>query len=58
MLAIIIKDYQLCLNNKNFLFRKSTIQVEPYIQKKEKDKYFVFFFQLQLGNMNWFRVYA
>lgn len=44
MLADIIKNLKLYLNNKNFLIKKSIIQFELFIQKNKTDKFFNFFF--------------
>ncbi len=43
ILAVIIEDLKLRMNNKNPLLRKRAIQFEPYAQKSEKSEYFVLF---------------
>ncbi len=43
MLAVIIEDLKLCMNNKNLPFGKSAIRFEPCAQKSEKGEYFVLF---------------
>lgn len=43
MLAIIIEDLELHLNNKNLPLRKSVIQFKPLTQKSKASKYFSLF---------------
>lgn len=44
MIAITIEDFELRLNNKNFLMEKSVIRFKPLAQKSETGKLFDLFF--------------
>ena len=55
ILAVIIKELQLPMSNRNFLLKKSAIWFKLYIQKSEKSGCFVFFFLLRQLSINWFK---
>lgn len=44
ILAIVIKDLKLHINNKNFPMEKNVIQFELFAQKSQTNKYFNLFF--------------
>ena len=52
MLFVVIKDLTLCMNNKNLMLEKSGIQLKSYIQKSEKNEYFILFSLLKQPNIN------
>lgn len=58
MLAILIEDLELYLNNKNLLLGKNAIQFEPHTQKSKNIQYFVLFSYYKSQTLTDVGVYA